>query len=960
MGAKGKAKASKKEKGKKKDKQKSGNTPFPLKIDNALTACELLSIPEDHVVLAALAVIDQYITMDEYKHIKKLLPLQLIGKITALLLKENIIPEMFRLILKTLLRITAYEPFLLIVLAEENITPCFSLVDFFVNTNDLFFLEKYIVLLQRFLRCPEFKRRLCDPQIVAKLFTLMSKCSVVTVRHNCLKLLHVLIHCSYLTAYMEFIRAFHIETLHKLIREEELKPLVLNIFEKLTKWTLPCIHLALYEADCTNRFLELLMEHYNWSETNNQIVEILFNLTRNTNYKYLNVATQSFFKYFHFGRFTNPEHALACLALIDQFSNSPLALEALHEFGLTKHFSEFADFGCPLVKVKMCQCLAKLFQGCHYLEESVYRKYIRIFGDILKESNYPWIPYRQAPLLPLFKFLIKHPELTEYFSKFRILSWLKLAFLNRNSLEKQYYKYIIDIYHIILSKELYQEELLSKEIYNVFYCKFKECLTDKKDLCNANSVFLKLLYLTFSLPKYRAIFLERKGHILICNALSTHCSKLSDILISFLKAVTRFDELAFAFLRAGIIDIIKKLSEGEISRRIGILSHLGEDFLEKDFTVKFYISNVLEPTHEILTTFVVPFSRPPEYFPLKDPPKKQKICFEDTLVVVHLGEPKVSVEPPPNSLMYFDHYKKMIEDYYQLMKETEGLYCGDPFIPYYIATLRDKFSSEENLNIGSKVLIVAQFVHQLLSKSENGKMPSAYNCLAHRNELKIQLRSNFLPLGFFRLGGLLERAILFKVLSDHLGIPCRLLRNKTSVNFLWNEVIMECSETRLSQKCVAENSNQNEYSPLIKTVTNWNAFWSDLEKFYDEEDIIAEQEIEEEEDETTLITISDSDERHLVANSKERYPTIRQSVDEISLNVLDLEGQTKSQIDQITSSISESCHEISATESLSPDSLKFCLQTFVVDLKNDIGALYVVESKKAQTYLNPCSPEYKK
>lgn len=944
---KGKNKVSKKER--KKSKQDVPN--FLFTIDNALTACELLTIPENHVVLAALAVIDQYITEDEYKHILKLVPLKFIEKLTALLSKENLIPEIFRFVLKTLLRITAYEQFLDIVLHEENITHCFALVDFFITSNDLFFLEKYILLLQRFMQCPELKQKLCNPVIISKFFTLMSKCSVVSVRHNCLKLLHVLIHCANLTSYMEFIRAFHIETLHKFTREEELKPLVLNIFEKLTKWSLACVHLALYEADCTNRFLELLMEHYNWSETNNQIVQILFNLTTNSNYKYLNVATPSFFKYFHFGRFTNSEHALACLALIDQFTNCPLALEALHKFGLTKHFSEFADFGCPLVEVKMCQCLAKLFHGCYYLEKPIYKKYIRIFGNILKQTDYPWIPYRQAPLLPLFRFLIKHPELKENLSTFHILPSLKQAFLERNELEKQYYKYIINIYHLVFQEESYQEELLSKEVYNVFYCKFKECLTDKKDLSALNSVFLKLLYLTFSHAKYRAMFLERKGHILICNALRTHCSKLSDMVISFLKAVTYFQDLAFAFLRAGILDIIKKLCEGEISRRIGILRNLGEDFLEKDFTIKFHLTNVLEPTHEILTTLIVPFSRPPDYFPFKEPLTQQKVCYTETLIVVHLGGPKIIVAPPPNSLIYFDPYKKIIEDYYELNKETKGLYCGDPFIPFYIARLRKHMCAGENLNIDSKVFIVAQFVHRLLSKDD--KMPTSYNCLAHRNELKIQLRTNYLPLGFFRIGSLLERALLFKVLSDHLGIPCRLLRSKTNVNFLWNEVIMECLETRPSQQRVAEKRKVNEFASLIKTVTSWNTFWDDLKKFYEEKSLF-----EEGEEEIKISMDSDTSDEYLEFSAPALiFRTQDESVEEMTLNVVDLEA-TESQLECLSSITPESPLEVTAIESLLPDVIKFCLQTYVVDLKNVIGALYVVESEEAQKYLNSRNSGY--
>lgn len=48
----------------------------------------------------------------------------------------------------------------------------------------------------------------------------------------------------------------------------------------------------------------------------------------------------------------------------------------------------------------------------------------------------------------------------------------------------------------------------------------------------------------------------------------------------------------------------------------------------------------------------------------------------------------------------------------------------------------------------------------------------------HLKELKDSLETSVIPLGLLRVGSYLERALLFKVLADQIGLPTSLVRGK--------------------------------------------------------------------------------------------------------------------------------------------------------------------------------------
>ncbi|KAJ8735867.1 hypothetical protein PYW07_007487 [Mythimna separata] len=131
-----------------------------------------------------------------------------------------------------------------------------------------------------------------------------------------------------------------------------------------------------------------------------------------------------------------------------------------------------------------------------------------------------------------------------------------------------------------------------------------------------------------------------------------------------------------------------------------------------------------------------------------------------------------------------------LRDYLLKMK----LWFGDPSKSlhyfeiedaHYEVRYRDK-CEEVTSSLKERAKLLAEFVAEQmsgLSQENDCSLPSVDLYLA---DLMTELASPILGLGFVKAGGALERALLFKVLADRLGLPCALFR--TSSSYAWCEV----------------------------------------------------------------------------------------------------------------------------------------------------------------------------
>ncbi|KAJ0182268.1 hypothetical protein K1T71_001637 [Dendrolimus kikuchii] len=145
-------------------------------------------------------------------------------------------------------------------------------------------------------------------------------------------------------------------------------------------------------------------------------------------------------------------------------------------------------------------------------------------------------------------------------------------------------------------------------------------------------------------------------------------------------------------------------------------------------------------------------------------PSRMRLPFlpDDTNLRTYLLRLKIWFGDPSKSLHYFE-----IED------------------AHYEIRYREK-CDEVSSSLKQKAQLLAEFVAEQmcgLTQERDCSMPSVD---LHLADLMHELKSPLIGLGWIKCGGALERALLYKVLADRLGLPCAL--HRTSGANAWCEI----------------------------------------------------------------------------------------------------------------------------------------------------------------------------
>lgn len=90
------------------------------------------------------------------------------------------------------------------------------------------------------------------------------------------------------------------------------------------------------------------------------------------------------------------------------------------------------------------------------------------------------------------------------------------------------------------------------------------------------------------------------------------------------------------------------------------------------------------------------------------------------------------------------------------------------------------------INIKDQIEALAKYVADKMGGKISKEKLSDFSWELHISELKFQLKSNVIPIGYIKKGIFYHRALLFKALADKIGVGCSLVRGEYSR--AWNEV----------------------------------------------------------------------------------------------------------------------------------------------------------------------------
>jgi hypothetical protein len=117
-------------------------------------------------------------------------------------------------------------------------------------------------------------------------------------------------------------------------------------------------------------------------------------------------------------------------------------------------------------------------------------------------------------------------------------------------------------------------------------------------------------------------------------------------------------------------------------------------------------------------------------------------------------------------------------------------YAEDGGLQNLLKSCKDAFNKFELLEDRIKQMgdIIAS---QMGGKVDKSKLES-FTYAMHMKELKSQTQSNVLPIGSVRRGYFYHRALVFKALSDKLGLQCALVRG--DYHRAWNVVMIQVGD----------------------------------------------------------------------------------------------------------------------------------------------------------------------
>ncbi|CAG9581876.1 unnamed protein product [Danaus chrysippus] len=105
------------------------------------------------------------------------------------------------------------------------------------------------------------------------------------------------------------------------------------------------------------------------------------------------------------------------------------------------------------------------------------------------------------------------------------------------------------------------------------------------------------------------------------------------------------------------------------------------------------------------------------------------------------------------------------------------IWFGDPY--------REK-CEEVSTSLKARAQLLGEFVAEQMSGLNQDRDCSMPSVNLHIADIMTELKSCIIGLGFIRCGGPLERAVLYKVLADRVGLPCALYRGSSA--HAWCEV----------------------------------------------------------------------------------------------------------------------------------------------------------------------------
>ncbi|XP_067633285.1 armadillo repeat-containing protein 3 [Eurosta solidaginis] len=271
---------------------------------------------------------------------------------------------------------------------------------------------------------------------------------------------------------------------------------------------------------------------------------------------------------------------------------------------------------------------------------------------------------------------------------------------------------------------------------------------------------------------------------------------------NFIMQTTRFPEMVHEYIEMGVLEVL--ILNQKLAHCVSTWGPAIEAILSKCPSLKFCIRNHLGFTDSTAgNDFLVSKKKFDDFRVFQNILKEEVSPLHPILVVNFerfVNPPELVIEVPIECFP--------IEERQGISTEI-WCYCrkpGDKELPRILDHLNnelDRYGILENPakmsrcidfdNLAKRAKVIADVVEAALGNNlkrldlNTSEEWAQHTVQCHLNDIAKMLHCNFIPMGMIRSGCQFERAILFKVLADQIGLPCTLQR-AVDGRLLFNEV----------------------------------------------------------------------------------------------------------------------------------------------------------------------------
>lgn len=486
------------------------------------------------------------------------------------------------------------------------------------------------------------------------------------------------------------------------------------------------------------------------------------------------------------------------------------------DFSFEDYILTFFRSKDEIVLCKTCESVLHLMDHRYCCKKMLTPVVLTSLLGILKNPNIKFSPLKETVLKVLYNFLRRDGKTPRMIMQYNGLDVLVKLFSAETAVSKGSLVMLLNILYTLAVCDSVKTKMLDR----LFYTLLLELFSGGEDDIALAALTILSQFLDDHLAK--EYFLEYEGPSLVLNKiLDTANDELQNNCLVFMLRIIQYKKIGMAFLKIGSTAALSSI-RGKMKRPYNIMPQLLDNMYNLYLPKKFYELGKLDITDKLRNRFYVIAGKSTGPFPFLEIIEDTQVCTRAIIYVVHfrggastkfecpceiataVSSTSVQGTPSKQNLVKKNstssnasELKYPLKVAYQTpVKIRYGKVTDDPYLMDYANQLKGKLYCDSGnvYCLRRRIELLAEFVHSCLA----GFKPGTHIANLHISTLKEKLGTSMIPIGFVRVGGYCEKALLFKALADQLGIPATL--NKGTGNVYWNEVAVpaECDGSNVS------------------------------------------------------------------------------------------------------------------------------------------------------------------